>query len=442
MAPKNKSKSVGGSASRRTLPTRGAKTAAIAGLSKVKEVENTPAIEDEALADEVNRVATEALSVPVPETVITKYIPQGPEKIEPISTTFKTTAKLANGLCIVRQVGVGKFEIINLSTVPDGTLGSEEVGAMIANNSTLANMIDISQQEWNNARVKCQQGLMSARKFFAVQGWLIALRGTNFVGGEIFRFFKLPLEMRNMIYKICLVSPKKLSTSSTAKNGGLINLALLRTSRAVYEEAAPVFQKNTFVIDYFISQSLKTMSEGGINANIRILEVSLNGTYQKDSEMFAFVQACKSLKQLKVTYTRLIQVPWRHRARVQHLYPQETELSKFRALNGFDVLCSLRGLEKVQIVLEAPPINITNKITEDERVKFEEFLMTKVTRPPKTDKEIAAEEKAARDEKKKLERAKKIKASRIKSRRSKNRVTLDPDDSEDEYDGTSRSWAH
>jgi len=164
MASKNKSKSV---IPRRSLPTRGAKTVAIAGVNKVIKVENTPATEDEALAAEIERVKTEeeALALRLPDKIVSEYIPQGPDNPKSILTTFKTTTKLEGGLCIVREAGVGKFEIINLSTVAGGALGSEAVGNMLASNSALANMVDIKQQDWDNARVKCQQAIMSARKF-------------------------------------------------------------------------------------------------------------------------------------------------------------------------------------------------------------------------------------------------------------------------------------
>jgi len=243
-----------------------------------------------------------------------------------------------------------------------------------------------------------------------------------------------------MIYETCLVSPLKLATTGTATKAiNPPNLALLRTSRTVYEEAAPFFQKNTFIVDYFLPARLKVMIEG-LNENIRILEVHVNGNYVKDQEMFLFLQSCKSLKKLTVIYSTGAQ--YRRRSRPQRLYQDDLTLAKFSRLNGFDILCSLRGLEKVKIVVTEPSLNAHYGIKETERLRFEDFLMTKVTQAPMTEEEIAAKKKAALEAERKLAKAKKVKASHAKPRSGKKRVTLDPDDSQDEYDGTPRSWAH
>ena len=155
-----KIKNATGAASRRTLPARSAKTSAIAGLTKVVKTENTPVVEDDDIVEPGSEDAAEV----VPQKPVSQYIPQVPAAAIPVFTTFKTKAKLDNGLCLVRSLGGGNFEIVNLTTVADGALGSEETGNLIKNDAALMRMVDIEKKEWDDARIKCNQAVMSARK--------------------------------------------------------------------------------------------------------------------------------------------------------------------------------------------------------------------------------------------------------------------------------------
>lgn len=260
----------------------------------------------------------------------------------------------------------------------------------------------------------------------------------TFLDGTLFRFFKFPLELRYKIYEYCFVSNKKLRPGlpNRGEENTSLNLAFLRTSRIVYEEGVRFWRKNTFYIDW-VTPLVKSMATQS-NDNVQILSIVVNGQYHKDQDLYDFVKSCTNLKELKVRYTASALFSYR-RNRPQCLHQTNPNVERFRRLNGFDILCSLRGLEKVEIIVEEPHHNGMGKVTETERAQFESFLMSETTKPkpkPKTKAELLAEAEARAEEERKKRKGKGKKA------RGRGRKRVNIDDSEDEYDGTSRSWAH
>ena len=53
------------------------------------------------------------------------------EKLAAIFTAFSSNATIGEGLNLVRSLGGGKYEIVNLSTVPRDVISSKEASAMI-----------------------------------------------------------------------------------------------------------------------------------------------------------------------------------------------------------------------------------------------------------------------------------------------------------------------
>lgn len=148
-----------GPSTRRSLPARGAKTAAMTNLAVVTKVENAVPVEEDVIEDNVVEFKV------VAEKSTSGNPVQTPEPPKPVFSTFKTNAKLEAGLCIVRSLGGSEFELVNLTTAADGALSSEEAGKMIASNPALLKMVDLDQKDWDDARVKCQQAVMAAGKF-------------------------------------------------------------------------------------------------------------------------------------------------------------------------------------------------------------------------------------------------------------------------------------
>lgn len=78
--------------------------------------------------------------------------------------TFETDAKLEGGLCIVRPLGGGKYEIVNLSQVDQEAFSSKDIGATIKGNRGRLNALDVSKEQWDIAAFKCSQAVASSSK--------------------------------------------------------------------------------------------------------------------------------------------------------------------------------------------------------------------------------------------------------------------------------------
>lgn len=84
---------------------------------------------------------------------------------KPILEPFFTKAKLQDGFCIVRKLGNGKYELVNLSKANLTHLGSEETGRQIKSSPELLNLLDISDIKWGKLKLKTNQAVASASKF-------------------------------------------------------------------------------------------------------------------------------------------------------------------------------------------------------------------------------------------------------------------------------------
>lgn len=78
-----------------------------------------------------------------------------------IFETFTTKKKLAPGLCIVRPLGGGKYELVNLDHVDQETFSSEETGNMLKDDGD--RLVALAQQvNWDASKFKVQQAVASA----------------------------------------------------------------------------------------------------------------------------------------------------------------------------------------------------------------------------------------------------------------------------------------
>ena len=69
--------------------------------------------------------------------------------------TFSSSEALSDGLCILRNAGDGKYEIINLQNISLETLWSDSAGLALANNLQLANSFHVRGHQWVDALEKC-----------------------------------------------------------------------------------------------------------------------------------------------------------------------------------------------------------------------------------------------------------------------------------------------
>lgn len=89
----------------------------------------------------------------------------GAEKPLPLFETFKSDIRLQEGLSIVRDLGDGKYEIVNVSVGDWPRFGALAVGLEIKSvPARLAMMNSLDAENWNAAKDKCLQAARSASK--------------------------------------------------------------------------------------------------------------------------------------------------------------------------------------------------------------------------------------------------------------------------------------
>jgi len=76
--------------------------------------------------------------------------------------TFTTEKQLEGGLCIVRSLGGGEYEIVNLKSVDRDLISSEEVGRSINEDRERFQAFQIDEAAWNDAKLKVGQAVKSA----------------------------------------------------------------------------------------------------------------------------------------------------------------------------------------------------------------------------------------------------------------------------------------
>jgi len=82
-----------------------------------------------------------------------------------IFETFKTNKSLQDGLCVVRSLGAGKYELINLNTVDGAAFSSEEIGGRIKSVPECLKLLQTTNENWEVAKLKVGQAVGSASTF-------------------------------------------------------------------------------------------------------------------------------------------------------------------------------------------------------------------------------------------------------------------------------------
>ncbi|TVY68928.1 hypothetical protein LSUE1_G004834 [Lachnellula suecica] len=296
--------------------------------------------------------------------------PEEPEEAEeavivappkPIFETFSTKTKLQSGICVVRELGGGKFELVNLSQVNLQSFSSEEIGRQIQKTPELLSLLDISKEDWRQLQLKSHQAVASA-KF------------------DLFRFLKLPIELRYRIYDFTIVASKPIRQIRypALHDHHTMAFALAATCKQIHEETRKFFFRNNFRID--TNKEFKLI-ESYILQNVREVTVGWWGFSKKDPATFEMLSSqCPNLKVLNLSITEyVIDIPAGHH-KYQRLYRNTPETKKFRTSNGFDALVGIRGLDRINVTL-GTAFMIHKIISKEELDAFESFLNTIMTQP-------------------------------------------------------------
>lgn len=301
-----------------------------------------------------------------------------------IFTILSTKAPLQAGLCIVRPLGGGRFELVSLDKVPQGMIGSEEAAELMQSVPERKAAMKISEGQWNSAKLKCDAVIRATGKL--IFEWLLMNELMYCIlEKDIFRFFKLPVELRFKIYKLVVFNPAgiKLKTRAqyiiTPSNGCRLMLA----SRRFYEECSQFYFINTFHLEHKQIVKLRTMP----NLVKKPQEIQFDWEVKySDAKSFSDLGGYPNLHVLNLSVRygclRLSETVWSR----NRLFRDEPSIKRFYNLPGFDNLVSIRGLQCVTFKvdrLDDPRNDIsaeTQKDIEAAANVFEDFLNKELTK--------------------------------------------------------------
>lgn len=194
---------------------------------------------------------------------------------------------------------------------------------------------------------------------------------------EIFRLEKLPLELRRKVYEFALVCPKHLQHGFRTSSG----VALLRTSRRMYEEASEFFYKNTFNL----TDHTKINKDDWASTSRNIKSVSFDwwGWSIKDPQTLRSIAMLPNLKVMTIVLTQYSTGGQNLLHKRQTKYQDNQSIAKFNKTNGFDALVEIRGLDVVKVRNKGPDDHGPPAIATDAEITaFETFLNSVLTKPP------------------------------------------------------------
>ncbi|KAF8857677.1 hypothetical protein BDZ45DRAFT_726572 [Acephala macrosclerotiorum] len=258
---------------------------------------------------------------PHPESMQLLTVPQP----QAVFQTFESDKSLDAGLCILRDLGGGKYEIVNLKNADHLSLTSQDMGLALKKDEARLEALSIDTGDWELAQFKCEQAVKSA-------------------AAAILRFQNLPLELRMKVYDF-MVFTKPLCKvkvgSSYTKTGPF---SLMQTCKQLYQETKPFFYQNNFKLND-IHKSMK--ANPSFRENLKKVSIEWTGYHkERDSSVFRFLATCKSLETLDIQILRTC-VERNHTR--QRLYQGMDAIKKFNKCPNFDNLVRISGLNRVTV---------------------------------------------------------------------------------------------
>ena len=298
-----------------------------------------------------------------------------------IFTTFSTDAVLKDGLNVIRSLGNGKYEIVSLDTVSQNAIGSVETAEFIKSDPKRRAALHIGKKQWDAAELKCDVAVRITGEYFVyLVLWNYAQANTlPPEERDLFRFFKLPLELRYKIYEFALFNPKGLSLRTRNKefakpcNG----LSLMLTCRQIYKESKKFFWHNNFYLNH--GAIIKLREKTDFAKKLEVIDIYWDGKWA-DAAILSNIGEYPSLRVLNISlWTGAIN--WDRHINRNVLYQGEQNIKLFSKLRGFDQLASMRGLARVTFETYGDIAPQRKEATEKAIKAFEEFLNRELTKP-------------------------------------------------------------
>lgn len=209
----------------------------------------------------------------------------------------------------------------------------------------------------------------------------------------MFRFLKLPIELRFKVYDLTISSDKVLRHEPKYKPSDLLTgLQLRGTCRQVHDETYKFFWRNSFTFYAGIKDKISKRPIFPIlTENLRDFTWESWGHMLKDTLTLRMLKDFDGLEILRVRFTNsslgntpVPGGPAYHYHQVNDLHQFEPAVAKFKYIYGLDDLFRLRGLTTV-IVTNDTAVKYrripSDVITDAEFKAFEAFLTSEITKP-------------------------------------------------------------
>jgi predicted nucleic acid-binding Zn-ribbon protein len=80
----------------------------------------------------------------------------------PIFTVFRSENKLDEGICVIRSLGDGNYELVNLNNAHHSDMAAEKTGEIIKAVPGRRDMLAIPSELWNDVQAKAEIAIKSA----------------------------------------------------------------------------------------------------------------------------------------------------------------------------------------------------------------------------------------------------------------------------------------
>jgi hypothetical protein len=200
---------------------------------------------------------------------------------------------------------------------------------------------------------------------------------------EIFRFLKLPTELRLRVYDFTIKAKGTLRyKNDDSDKKSWLALNLRGVNKQVNQETTSIFLRNNFrILDPHRNPAMSLVYEA-IGPRLREVTFEWWAWAIKDNQTLAMIRNFAQLKIFNLVITRYCVNRQLHGQRRQYTHQNVDCIKKFSKSNGFDAIMTLRGLERVNVSNSKGLIAAdANEVSHVEISRFEIFLNEHLTMP-------------------------------------------------------------
>lgn len=300
----------------------------------------------------------------------------------------KNAKPVNDGIYILRSLGNGKHETINLFEISLKTLQAKGAGRLGLNmDLDRANSFFFRPHQWTDIIEKCALAARYSGKT-SPASWPspLILHTHAILDKHIFNFLGLPRDLRFMVYDLVALSEHGIGPRDKyARRSECFKI--LHLNQEIRNEVIvgyEFFKKNNFFIqgNTYRSPFSNDMPKDIAN-NLQHLTFEWEGRVKEVSCIAHIGKTLPHLKTLHISFGRtLARVHERPPVKkANKLHQDDKSIKKFSVIPGFDKLVLIRGVDSVKFSPHYPGLysDLAGTLTEAEVNVFEAFLNTELT---------------------------------------------------------------